>query len=213
MFLVLLFGIVEYGLFYWNTILVQSIAAKAAYRIATTPVSSSESCNMQNYSICPVNSRNQAIRAVGDVLDENLKKLGVTTSTQQDVDGDGVVEPSESVLGGFRYTNAGEIGWGSPPYTLYEMTSTDTVTVQTDPLEVVPLFSFMLDYRNPEEAFRFRLTYCYKPIMFGGIQIPMFATTTTNTKSGVPKKIIESIEIIPKTININSSEFKQAVSF
>ena len=143
--IILIYGVIEFGLYYRMTYVVQDIAEEAAAASSRELVSDSMTDNIMTSA----NFNQAAARAAYAV-----KKSG------------GVLAVANLTL---NYTDMGAT-YGSRPYALYEFNSTATRTINGVSTPIVKLY---FDYRHPfDNGIAVQLIYQYKTF-FGGLSLPL----------------------------------------
>ena len=148
--ILILFGIVEFGIFYRTVSVVEDIAKDAAVtasrRFVLDTMASNDITDITNAGF------NKAVKAAMDVVNKRKSALGVTNLT-------------------FVYTDLGaDSAMGVEPYALYQIDSVETRTIEG---VVTPLVTLVVDYRNPpENGITVQLVYQYRTLLVGA-QLPV----------------------------------------
>jgi len=144
--ILLLFGTIEFGLYYRNVYIVQDIAEEAA----TT--ASREIVNDSMFD-------NTMISASFNAAAASAAQVVINRSTSLSIPG--------LIL---DYNDLGTT-YGNRPYALYEFNSTATRNI--DGVNT-PIIQLLVDYRDPsQDGVALQVVYQYRPI-FGGVAIPLF---------------------------------------
>jgi len=168
--IVILFGIIEFAIFYRNVSVVEDIATEAAVVASRRLVLDSMTSN--NIADTSNTGFNKAVKAASDVVMKRSGSLGISALT-------------------LAYNDLGS-GFGTRPYALYDVSSTETRIVDG---VATPLITLIVDYRTPnEDGIMVQLVYQYRTL-FVGAQLP--------TLSGEP------LVLIPRDIPISSTRIKQ----
>jgi len=138
--IIILFGILEFGVFYRNAHVIEDIATEAAVSASRKLVYStmtSDDITNANFNI--------AAKAAKDVV---MKRRGVFA-------------PSDLT---FAYIDTGT-QFGTRPYALYRIDSNETRMIDGI---LTPIVSIVIDYRNPEEdGITVQLIYQYRTMLVG----------------------------------------------
>jgi len=140
--LIVLFGIIEYAVFWRNAQTVQTIALEAASTAATVIVNDDQTETFGPFF-------NQAALKAFTVVRTRVKDLGLPDL-------------------GFTITNPN--GFGKRPYAVYELTSQQTrsVTDESGNQQTLPIIRFIFDYRDPyKRGIVTQLVYQYKTLFLG----------------------------------------------
>lgn len=169
-----LFAILEYGVYYRNVNLVQDIANEAAVVAATAHITDTQtSTNIGNTD--PVTGCNAGVLEAMNSLSGRTRQLGIASTNWGDSG---------------NYSSG---GWGFPPYSIFELQSSDTTSVDGIATPTVTIF---IDYRDPKaEGVTVQISFIHQTLLFG-LSIPVFGSK-------------EPITIIPRTVSIRSTEVKQ----
>ncbi|HBG49378.1 MAG TPA: hypothetical protein DDW90_07745 [Cyanobacteria bacterium UBA9971] len=150
--IVILFGILEFAIFYRNVSVVEDIATEAAVAASRKLVLDTMTSN--NIADTSNAGFNKAAKAARDVVMMKRGKLGLSNLT-------------------LAYNDLGA-GFGARPYALYEIVSTQTRLVDG---VATPIITLVVDYRAPnEDGMMVQLTYQYQTLLLG-IQLPVFGST------------------------------------
>jgi len=168
--IVILFGILEFAIFYRNVSVVEDIATEAAVAASRRFVLDTMTSN--NIADTSNTGFNKATKAAIDVVTKRSGSFGIPVGT-------------------FVYNDLG-VGFGTRPYALYEIVSTQTRAVDG---VSTPILTLVVDYRSPgEDGIMVQLTYQYQTLLLG-IQLPVFGSTP--------------VVLIPRDIPISSTRIKQ----
>ena len=141
--IIILFGILEFAMFYRNVNVVQDIATEAAVtasrRLVLDTMTSNNIADLTNTGF------NKAAKAARDVVYNRRRALGIENLT-------------------FVYTDLGTT-FGSRPYALYQIDSTQTRSING---VVTPILTLMVDYRTPmEDGIMVQVIYQYRTLLVG----------------------------------------------
>jgi len=143
--IIILFGIVEYAMFFRNVSVVEDIATEAAVAASRKIVSSTMTSS--TYGGSPFNT---AVKAAGDAVVNKKAAIGMPSLT----------------LG---YTDLGAT-FGNRPHSLYQLDSTEMRTIDGTP---TPIVTVLVDYRNPDqEGVTVQVLYQYRTLLVGA-QLPV----------------------------------------
>lgn len=146
--LVILFGILEFAIFYRNVNVVQDIATEAAVAASRKIILDSMASNV--ITDTSNTGFNKAVLAASDIVVKRRGKLSFSNLTFTSID-----------MGAT---------YGARPYALYKIDSTQTKIINGINTPVVTL---MVDYRRPvEDGIMVQLVYQYSTL-FGGVQLPV----------------------------------------
>ena len=141
--LVILFGILEFGMYYRNVNVVEDIATEIAVtgskRLIFSTMTSVDITNTTNAGF------NSAAKAAIDVVTRRRGALAIPTLT-------------------FNYTN--KTGpWGTRPYAFYQLDSTQTRNING---VNTPIVTILFDYRNVNKnGLSVQLIYQYRTLLVG----------------------------------------------
>lgn len=145
--IILLLGILEFGLFFRNVSVVQDIAEEAAVAASRKIVTDTMACQSSTYvSSCGnLSTFNSAILAATNVVLKRKGSLGINTLS-------------------FTYNDLGST-FGNEPYTIYQMDSLENRIING---VVTPILSLIVDYRNPiQNGISLQLVYQYRTLLIG----------------------------------------------
>lgn len=172
--LIIIFGILEFAIFYRNVNVVEDVATEAAVSAARRFVLDSMSSN--NIADTSNAGFNSAVTAAMDVVIKRKGALGLSSLT-------------------FSYTDLGAV-YGSRPYALYQIDSTQTRTINGT---ATPVVTLMVDYRTPkDDGIMVQLIYQYRTL-FAGAELPVLG--------GPP------VVLIPRDIPISSARVREYISY
>ena len=138
--IIILFGILEFGIYFRNANVVEDIAKEASSSASRKLVLDT----MTSSTITDTSSTgfNKAVKAAIDVVNKRRKQLGLITL-------------------GFAYTNLG----GTRPYAVYQINSTQTRMIGG---VATPLVTLIVDYSAPtEKGVIVQLVYQYRTLLLG----------------------------------------------
>jgi len=149
--IVILFGILEFAMFYRNVNVVEDIATEAAVAASRKLVLDTMTSN--NIADTSNTGFNKAAKAASDVVMKRKGSLSIPTLT-------------------LAYNDLGT-GFGARPYALYEIVSTETRLIDG---VATPILTLVVDYRSPtEDGIMVQLIYQYQTLLFG-FQLPVFGS-------------------------------------
>ncbi|OGH99699.1 MAG: hypothetical protein A2039_06025 [Candidatus Melainabacteria bacterium GWA2_34_9] len=148
----ILFGILEFAIFYRNVNAVEDIATEAAVAASRRLVLDTMTSN--NIADTSNTGFNKAAKAARDVVMKRRGTLGIPALT-------------------LAYNDLGA-GFGARPYALYEIVSTQTRLIDG---VSTPIITLVVDYRTPsEDGIMVQLIYQYRTLLVGA-QLPMLGST------------------------------------
>ena len=147
--IIILFGILEFGIYFRNANVVEDIAKEASSSASRKLVLDTMTSN----TITDTSSTgfNKAVKAAIDIVAKRKKQLGLTALT-------------------FTYNDLG----GTRPYTVYQINSTQTRMIGG---VVTPLVTLIVDYSSPtEKGVTVQFIYQYRTLLLGA-ELPVFGGT------------------------------------
>jgi Flp pilus assembly protein TadG len=185
--LIVLFGVLEYGVYYRNLNLVQDIANESAVIVAkTTVLNTMTATNLADTSSSGMNA---AVLAVISSITKRRGQLGLKSLTFNYANQPYANNPTSSYN-----NNAGQ--WGSCPNTIYQLDSVQTRTINGTSK---PIVSIIIDYRSPDtDGISVQVMYWHRTLLLGA-KWPVLG--------GPP------IVILPRDIQIFSTNVKQSIIY
>lgn len=172
---VILFGIVEYAVYYRTANVVENIATEASVAASRQLVLNAMTCSNNNYTTCGAGTFNAAVSAATTVVKNRSGSLGYPSLT-------------------YRYQDLGAT-FGAEPYAVYQMYSQQSRQVGS---VTKPLVILLVDYRNPiSEGVKVQVIHQYRTILMG-FSIPVFGAAPIVI---IPRDVTMSSSRIVQYIN------------